>query len=1657
MKRSNSLLKRSAAIFLLLIFIQSSFLPNYAWALTTGPHQPEYISYEEPGATDMVNLSTGDFTFSLPVLEVPGPEGSFSLPLSYHAGIGLDQEASWVGLGWTMNAGAITRSINGLPDDAKGETQSIHVQDLTGVRGWQSNFLGSNIGWNNQVGHYGSVSIFGSINYNYEHGGFKSIGIAGNSITVGKSGIGFNAEAFTLFVAETALTIATAGIGETAVVAAETIAKQAAVGLAVQTVVDAAYSGAAPNAPTIGNWEYSRKSSQKFFHKDYMIWLDKTRFEDMYGILYLDAAKLKPYPVQPIYPSINLKVNGSSTILNQFEQETVISNKGAASDINYFFDENQSYKDANGPVSLATDAFTVRGMGISGSIKPYRFEAGSVSMPREMTSNHIRLNPLPYETYKVPFLYEGGISNNYYHNVGSSSTVTAPTFYAGVNHSVANQTSTIQLNDITFGSTQRFRSTDAAPYKKIAQNNHVEWFSNTEILNGSAASNGFMDFLDVSQRTIFRQFQPVNSTSYFSFSQDFTDGGALLSKSDALTFTIGDIVKIDLIYPSDTDYDGNQVYSTQHFDNVHVDNILNDPNQSNTSTIILRTSDMPGAVTTDVQIQIVAARSSVSSTGIGGYSITRGDGLTFHYSLPVYDYNYFSKVTNIADAKKNSTIARGQAFANSWLLTAITGSDFIDRNNSGTVDRGDWGYWVKFNYGNQSNNFQWRLPYASETVDLANVSKTYSQGSKQLFYLNSIETRTHKSIFIKSPRYDSKGYDNVGTSLELDEVCLLKIEDFDKLIAPVASGGYGLANCDNTVNKIWAASDFYSGSTYTSAGQFIKQASIKRVKFIYDYSLCKGTLNSSDVNKGKLTLRRVSLVGANDNKIVPDYLFDYDNNPDYNSDRWDAWGLYNSLGTSSPTTHKSTGLNSDGAAWSLTKVITPLGNELSITYERDTYNKVSGEPLMGGNNSTFSASCTCVPVSGISSLNVANANLNFSVGDEVTVNGNLSYNCSGSGVQFSFTASAVINAVSASSIILTTNVGGSSNYCSPFSSQFISYSGTIQRKNVPGGDLRVSSIAFKADGTESKIRYLYNDGVISKEPEFQNTYKYSFYNLPNYPITPVIYSSVEVFNGAFSTGADYHTRQVYNFETPNKTFVASTSDVVEASTLYATKYDGLVPYYGLNSTYHHKVDNYSSKMGSLKSVKTYDGNYNLKSSTTIDYTDNLPGAQGIFTESSIMAERLTINEWPGFWIYDKLNRTTIRNFPWTVQKITTQNDGFTAQLENKQWDFFTGKVLEKTQTSSLGLRIKTVIVPAYTQYSTMGPKAAGSSNKNMLTQDAANYVYKIDGAGTTVGLISASIQTWKNSWTNYRVWNGTAFTDSEETISAANPVWRKEAAYAWRGNYSGLQPDGTRSISAFTDFNFATNASNPLWIKAGEVKRYDHYSTPLETVDQNQMYASTKKGYNDRYNLSSAGNASYSELAFSSAEDLNTSTNFFGGEVALGNGTVVSSATHTGVNALQLSSGYGFIYKPTGLKPNRIYRAAVWSNSNNGRIYFKLNNGAEQISLVPTKQVGGWYLSELEIPVGTTFTSLEVGVKSASGTVLFDDFRFQPIDAAMSANVLMQSTGALQYVLDNNNLFTKYEYNDRGLIIKTYKESFLYGVKLVSETKDNYKRFNTQQ
>ncbi len=101
-----------------------------------GPGQPEMSSFKPVGSDNMVSPFTGDFSYNIPLLDV----GGYPVNMFYNSGITMDQESSWVGLGWNINPGTINRNMRGIPDDFDGsdiitEKQSIRPDKTWGVSG----------------------------------------------------------------------------------------------------------------------------------------------------------------------------------------------------------------------------------------------------------------------------------------------------------------------------------------------------------------------------------------------------------------------------------------------------------------------------------------------------------------------------------------------------------------------------------------------------------------------------------------------------------------------------------------------------------------------------------------------------------------------------------------------------------------------------------------------------------------------------------------------------------------------------------------------------------------------------------------------------------------------------------------------------------------------------------------------------------------------------------------------------------------------------------------------------------------------------------------------------------------------------------------------------------------------------------------------------------------------------------------------------------------------------------------------------------------------------------------------------------------------------------------------------------------------------------
>lgn len=86
-------------------------------AQTTGPSQPEVQSFQAASITNMVETSNGQFQYNIPLFVI----GGYPVNINYNSQVGMENEASIVGLGFNLNCGVITRNVRGLPDDFNGD------------------------------------------------------------------------------------------------------------------------------------------------------------------------------------------------------------------------------------------------------------------------------------------------------------------------------------------------------------------------------------------------------------------------------------------------------------------------------------------------------------------------------------------------------------------------------------------------------------------------------------------------------------------------------------------------------------------------------------------------------------------------------------------------------------------------------------------------------------------------------------------------------------------------------------------------------------------------------------------------------------------------------------------------------------------------------------------------------------------------------------------------------------------------------------------------------------------------------------------------------------------------------------------------------------------------------------------------------------------------------------------------------------------------------------------------------------------------------------------------------------------------------------------------------------------------------------------------
>ncbi len=885
--------RRNVALVLLGILFCQIGWPTVVHALTSGPMQPEYASYESPGARDMVSLITGDFQYSIPILEVPGPEGNFEIPLFYHSGIRNEDEATWVGLGWNINVGSIAHSVIGFPDDysmGNGKsTGTLPIQTSVsggGGTGWTDLHTFYQEYWDSEKGHSGKMHLL-DFSVSWDKNG-KDVGIAGiHHTTAGKTYFNLDEmgqaamNAYFMvsgsFVSKAENLAVKDGITQGAEMAGKQFSNKAlGINLASSVATDVAFGMISGQSNLGMNMEgllhiESKKESKR--RTSYRYWYQNSLCEMPFGSLYFQNyhdvyTNLKGDKqgdlTQYSHATMMLNVNGTSTIAAQFPVYKANTTDWKYKDNPHYLsddvyvpvpDNTTDYFNVNQAVHIAYDAYNVMGPGISGSIKPYRHDMACVASPKKSSSYYYTQVLNVSDERNIKFKYTNDYSN----------------FYT----ELLDMTGAAQ----TLGFSDRLSSDNSGYYLNVDVtdpnwNDHIifakyRYGANKMIMDASSCQKDY----------------------YWGCTRVNVPNGRNIE-----WFTTGDIRGID------------------------TDNMTYHPAMGR------------------IQLHSPAANYATFRNGddrtLEAMAITDLQGITYHYAYHVLNKQEIFQATGGGSTFYQEDL---NAYASALVLTGITGPDYVDGNGNYLIDNQDYGYWVKFNYATYSTP-SWRFPYTGNDV-ASNGSTSSQSGQREQVYLNSVETRSHIALFAKSQRSD--GLDASSTTLssciaplKLDKILLFRKSDITNLTSSSSISRFigcnwvnGSCFCDFTTNTLMTS----------DINATVESLAIKKIAFNYGYSLCLNTPNSNSSGGGKLTLNSVSTYGQNSAKIMPDYTFNYE-------------GVTTA---SNPANSYMTAQDDFGypatSIWNLNKVTMPTGSVLNVLYEKDDFASISGVTTGQGN------------------------------------------------------------------------------------------------------------------------------------------------------------------------------------------------------------------------------------------------------------------------------------------------------------------------------------------------------------------------------------------------------------------------------------------------------------------------------------------------------------------------------------------------------------------------------------------------------------------------------------------------------------------------------------------------------------------------------------
>lgn len=893
--------KRILAALLSLVFLGDLAFPTVAWALSSGPSQPEVEGFTPASATNMVDLFTGDMSYNIPLLDVEG----YPVNLAYNAGVGMDQEASWVGLGWNLGVGQVERNMRGIPDDFRGDEIVRHMNIRPnrtyglnynfGLQIFSVNLLNTSMSISPSFNNYEMFAFEIGLNMSMRSTtqnkssftaglgmtsssnrgltvqpqvGFESKQCAGDkkNMAVGLNfGLGLNSRqglsnlsfGATLQEKEEAYTKTTTSANGT------TSSTQHFKTIGSGNLASCNYDvGPTSFSPQIGLPMRNRSVSFSFtwggaiqgghpnmtlgaFYSEQKL-AAKTRYTPAYGYLHLDAGQMR----DDAQLDFNREKDGP-----------------------YSGD-----RPALGLSGLTNDYFSVSGQNVGGSYRPFRSEVGHV--------------------------YDAGNGSD---GLGGSAGLDlGGGLLAHGGARIMVNTSESSSGRWSFGSNQ---AGGRLTYKSLSDRPDLERVYFREANEATVDQDPNL-FNNMRGGQAVRFSLPSNGAFENRLGAQLTDG----SSSSGIPSTN---------------------YRTQREPRAQLFSYLTHADAEHFA----------------VQAPLGHTGISVKPHHISEITVLNGEGARNVYGLPAYNGTQSDVEFNVADQIPAGTKVpynagvdntennqRGKdffysrtvtpAYAYAWLLTSLLSHDYSDVDAIRGPSAGDLGTWTRFTYQRPHSAFEWRTP-VSGTANQARYIKgmeakrnddkgTYVHGTKEVYYLDSIVTKNYYAKFHTSNRTDAKGVQESGIA---NTQALQRLDRIELYVKGSTPGGH----------------------------------LIKTVHFDYDYSLCNGAPNAAS---GKLTLKKVWFTyGSSNRGITAPYEFDYSNNVGYDADAQDRWGGYKPNDTNLPnedfpyvaqTGEPGTTTSPDVLAgtWALTSIRLPSGGRINVELESDDYGYVQAKRAM---------------------------------------------------------------------------------------------------------------------------------------------------------------------------------------------------------------------------------------------------------------------------------------------------------------------------------------------------------------------------------------------------------------------------------------------------------------------------------------------------------------------------------------------------------------------------------------------------------------------------------------------------------------------------------------------------------------------------------------